>query len=158
FDDLHLGAPERALRLFEQTLVRAEKAFGAHRWRWSIHLMFGLAGTLLTMGRDSDALAQAQRGLAQAKATGSRKYVGWFHTVNGEIALRAGQAKVAALELQAALDIGRQIGYPTLTWQAAHLLARAHAADGKPAEALSLAQLATETIARIAAGAPEPTL
>ena len=77
--------------------------------------------------------------------------------MNGEIALRAGQTKVATSELQAALDIGQRIGYPTLTWQAAHLLARTHAVDRKLAVALSLSQLATDTIARIAVGAPEPT-
>jgi class 3 adenylate cyclase/tetratricopeptide (TPR) repeat protein len=156
FDDLNLGAPERALPLFEHMLVRAEKAFGAHRWRWSIHLMFGLAATLLILGRDSDARAQVQRGLIQADATGSRKYVGWFHSANGEIALRAGETTVAASELQVALDIGQQIGFPTLTWQAAHLLARAYAADGRLENALALAQLAADTIARVAAGAPEP--
>ena len=155
FDELNLGAPERALPIFEETLVRAEKSFGAHRWRWSIHLMFGLAAALLALDRDSDALVQATHGLAQAEATGSRKYVGWFRSVRGEIALRAGQSSAATSELLSALEIGQRIGHPTLTWQAAHLLARAYSAESRLADALSSAQVAADTIAHVAAGAPE---
>jgi class 3 adenylate cyclase/tetratricopeptide (TPR) repeat protein len=158
FDDLHTGAPDRALTLFEETLVRSEKAFGAHRWRWAIHLRFGLASALLALGRDEAALAQTERGLAHAEATGSRKYVGWFHAVRGEIALRGGDAGRAAEELARAVDVGRAIGYPTLTWQAAHLLGRAQDARGRRDEALASVTLARETIDRIAAGAPEPAL
>jgi class 3 adenylate cyclase/tetratricopeptide (TPR) repeat protein len=158
FDDLNLGAPERALPLFEETLVRAEKAFGAHRWRWSIHLRFALATALLVLGRDGEALAQVERGLMQAELTGSRKYVGWFHLLRGEVALRAGQAGAASAALGQALEIARAIGYPTLTWKAAHLLAQARAAGGQGAEALEAAELAAATIERIAAAAPEPEL
>jgi class 3 adenylate cyclase/tetratricopeptide (TPR) repeat protein len=158
FDDLNLGAPARALPLFAETLVRAEQAFGAHRWRWSIHLMFGAALTLLALGRDGEALAEATRGLEQAGATGSRKYVGWFRMVRGEVALRAGDAAAAALELKAALDIGQGIGYPTLTWQVADLLARAYSAGDRRSEALSAAQLAADTLGWVAAAAPEPAL
>jgi class 3 adenylate cyclase/tetratricopeptide (TPR) repeat protein len=158
FDDLNLAAPERALPLFEETLVRAEKAFGAHRWRWSIHLRFGLATTLLVLGRDGEALVEVERGMLQAEITGSRKYVGWFHLLRGEVALRAGQAAAASTALGQALEIARAIGYPTLTWKAAHLLAQARAAGGQGAEALEAAELAVATIERIAAAAPEPEL
>ena len=158
FDDLHTGAPLRALSHFEETLGRAEKAFGAHRWRWGIHLRFGLASALLALDRDSEALAQAEQGLAQAEATGSRKYVGWFHLIRGEIALRAGQTAPAAASLQQALDIARAVGYPTLTWEAAHRLAQAQAASHNTAAAVASATLARETIEGTAAGAPEPEL
>ncbi len=158
FDDLHLGAPERALARFEETLVRAQTAFGAHRWRWTIHLRFGLAAAMLALGRDGDALAQAERGLADAEATGSTKYDGWFRTLRGEVALRAGQAPAAVAEFLRALEIARAIGYPTLTWQAAHLLARAQTADGQNAAALVSARLAADTVEHIAAGAPDAAL
>ena len=156
FDTFHLGDPGRALGLFEETLVRAEKAFGAHRWRWSMHLRFGLALALQALQRDGEAGAQAARGLRQAEETGSKKYVGWFHQVQGDLALRASQPARAVDELQHALDVARRIGYPTLTWQSAHLLARACAADGRPADALSAATLAVETIERMETGAPDP--
>jgi tetratricopeptide (TPR) repeat protein len=155
FDSLHLGDPARALRLFEETLVRAEKAFGAHRWRWSMHLRFGLALALLALDRDGEAAAQAARGLRQAEETGSTKYVGWFHHVQGELALRASQPATAATELCQALETARCIGFPTLTWQSADLLAKAYAAEGRQADALAAATLAAETIERMAAAAPD---
>ncbi|HEU4438877.1 MAG TPA: adenylate/guanylate cyclase domain-containing protein [Methylomirabilota bacterium] len=157
FDLLHTGDPARALRLFEETLVRAEKAFGAHRWRWSMHLRFGLALALRALDRDGEAAVQAARGLCQAEETGSTKYVGWFHAVQGDLALRAGQRPTAVAELGRALDIARRIGFPTLTWQSAHLLAQAHASD-RPDEALAAATTAAETIERMEAGAPEAQL
>jgi tetratricopeptide (TPR) repeat protein len=158
FDDLQTGAPDRALPRFQQTLERAEKAFGAHRWRWAIHLSFGIASSLIALGRDAEALAQAERGLATATSTGSRKYVGWFHALRGEVALRAGDAPSAVAELTRALDVARAIRYPTLTWQAAHRLAEARAAAGDHASALAAAQLAHDTLAHVAAAAPEPDL
>jgi tetratricopeptide (TPR) repeat protein len=34
FDYLHLGEPEKALTLLENTFSRAEQGFGAHHWLW----------------------------------------------------------------------------------------------------------------------------
>ena len=155
FDTYHQGAPDKALELFEDTLVRAEKAFGAHRWRWAMHLRLGLAMSLGALGRDGDAIAQAARGLHQAEQTGSMKYVGWFHLVQGELALRAGQPAVAVTELERALEIARRIGFPTLTWQSAHRLSEAQVAGGHLTEAASAAILAAETIERMVAEAPD---
>jgi len=155
FDDLHTGKAKQALPYFEDILVRAGEAFGAHRWRWSIHVMFGLAATLLELDRDAEALAQADRGLAPAEGTDVRKYIGWFRLLRGEVALRAGDAARATAELDVVLRVAREIGYPTLTWRAAHALAQAQAVGGTPADALASAQLAANTIARIGAAAPE---
>jgi class 3 adenylate cyclase/tetratricopeptide (TPR) repeat protein len=155
FDTLHLGDAARALGLFEETLVRAEKFFGAHRWRWSTHLQFGLAVALLALHRDDEAGIQAARGLRQAEETKSFKYVGWFRKVQGDLALRAGRPAHAVDDLQSALDVARRIGYPTLTWQSAHLLAQAYAADGRPSDALLAATLAVETIEGMETGAPD---
>jgi tetratricopeptide (TPR) repeat protein len=155
FDIYHQGAPGEALGLFEQTLVRAEKAFGAHRWRWDMHLRLGLAMALGALGRDGEAVTQAARGLRQAEETRSAKYIGWFHLVQGEFALRAGQPAAALAEVGKAFELARRIGFPTLTWQAAHRLAEAHAASGRLADAASAAVMAAETIEHMAAGAPD---
>src|SRR5262249_43637679 len=158
FNDLALKGPEAAVALFEPTLERARKAFGAHRWRWAIHLSFGLTTALMGLGRDAEALTVADRGLADAGQSSSLKYVGWFHARRGELALRGGDPAAAAESLGRAVAIGRRIGYPTLTWQAADLLARAHMTLGAAAEARAAAQLAEDTVAAIAAAAPEPAL
>jgi class 3 adenylate cyclase len=158
FNDLALKGPQAALTLFEETVERARKAFGAHRWRWSIHLAFGLTTALMLLGRDGEALTEANRGLAEAEQTDSLKYVGWFHARRGELALRGGDARAAAESLGRAMAIGRRIGYPTLTWQAADLLARAQMALGAADDARGAARLAEDTVAAIAAAAPDPVL
>jgi tetratricopeptide (TPR) repeat protein len=158
FDHLALQGPRPALELFEQTFERARTAFGAHRWRWSIHLSFGLATALMALDRDGDALAAIDRGLAEAETTGSLKYVGWFHARRGEIALRAGDARAAVASLPRAVAVAREIGYPTLTWQAGDLLARSHADLGAVDDALAAARLAEDTVTAIAAAAPEASL
>jgi len=158
FDRLALEGAQPALELFEQTFARARTAFGAHRWRWSIHLSFGIATALMALDRDGDALAAIERGLAEAETTGSLKYVGWFHARRGEIALRAGDRPAAVESLRRALAIAREIGYPTLPWQVADLLARAHADLGAADDARTAARLAEDTVASIAAAAPEPSL
>jgi tetratricopeptide (TPR) repeat protein len=158
FGDLALKGPAPAVALFQETLERARKAFGAHRWRWSIHLAFGLSTALMMLGRDGEALAEANRGLAEAEQTESLKYVGWFHARRGELALRAGDAAAAAESLDRAVAIARRIAYPTLTWQAAELLARAQLRLGAAEKAGAAARLAQDTVAAIAAAAPEPAL
>lgn len=86
------------------------------------------------------------------------KYVGRCHALRGEIALRGRAWEDAERDLTEALGIARTIGYPTLTWQAAHLLARAHASQSRLEEAAVAARLAAETIDAVAARAPEPAL
>jgi tetratricopeptide (TPR) repeat protein len=158
FSDLALKGPAPALSLFEQTLERARKAFGAHRWRWAIHLSFGITTALMALGRDGDALDVANGGLAEAEQTDSLKYVGWFHARRGELALRAGDARAAVDSLERAVAIGQRIGYPTLTWQAADVLARAHMKLGAADKARAAADLAERTIAVVADAAPDPSL
>jgi tetratricopeptide (TPR) repeat protein len=158
FSDLALKGPRPAVDLFAQTLERARKAFGAHRWRWSIHLAFGLTTALMALGRDGEALAEVERGLAEAEQTESLKYVGWFHARRGELALRAGDAAAAASDLDRAVAIARRIGYPTLAWQAADLLARARLRLGHGEQAGAAARLAEDTLAAIAAAAPDAAL
>jgi tetratricopeptide (TPR) repeat protein len=159
FDHLHLGEPERALSLLEKTLVRMEQyAFGAHRWRWSIHLAACLAETLLATGEPEKALVQVEKGLAQARSTGSMKYIAKFHALRGEIALSAQQWSLAETDLGEALRMAQQIGYPTLTWRAAHLLAQARAEQSKLEDAFTTTRLAAETIEAVAARIPDPAL
>jgi hypothetical protein len=60
----------------------------------------------------------------------------------------------AVAELGQSLAIGRRIEYPTLTWQAADLLARAQAAAGHAERAAGTAQVAVETIDLVACACP----
>jgi class 3 adenylate cyclase/tetratricopeptide (TPR) repeat protein len=156
FDELYLGDPRRALALMEETQERVEKfAFGAHRWRWSNHLSAYLSEALLAIGDPARALEQADKALRQARATGSLKYQARALALRGQIFLDAGRQDAASRELGEALALARHIGYPTLTWQAAHLLARADAAGGRMDQAAATARVAAETLDRIAGRLPD---
>ena len=158
-DELNLGDPRRALALMEETQERVEKyAFGAHRWRWSNHLNVYLSEALLATGDSTRALEQADKALRQARGTGSLKYQAKALALRGQIFLEAGQRDDARRELAEALALARRIGYPTLTWQTAHLLARADAAAGRTEAAASSARLAAETLDLIAGRLPDAAL
>ena len=167
YDHFHLGEVEKALAVLEDSLVRVEKsAFGAHRWRWAMHLATYLAEVLLALGRPEQALLQADKALLGARATGSLKYVGKAHLLRGRIALAGGDGANGESELREALDVARRIEYPNLIWPAAHGLAialasqaeRDRAARGKGDEAQTVAALGVETIRSIADRAPEAAL
>jgi len=158
FDYLHLDEPEKALSLLENTLSRAEQGFGSHRWRWIMHLCACIADTLLALGVPDRALTQVERGFIEARATGSMKYIARFHAIRGEIVLAARQWSQAEADCREALRIARQISYPTLTWQAAHLLARSQAGQNNLEAAFATVQLAVETIDAVATRIPGPAL
>src|SRR5439155_13688860 len=70
-DHLHLGESGQALALLEETTERVEKqAFGAHRWRWSMHLGTYLAEVFLARyvprGRKSTRLNSSLVAIAYA--------------------------------------------------------------------------------------------
>jgi hypothetical protein len=158
FDYLHLGEPEKALSLLEDTLSRVEHGFGAHRWRWTMHLCACIADTLLALGAPERALTQVERGFIEARATGSMKYIARLHALRGEIALAAQQWSQAEADCREALRIARQISYSTLTWQAARLLARSQAGQNNLEAAFASVQLAVETIDAVATRIPDPAL
>ena len=167
YDHFHLGETDKALAVLEDSLARVEKsAFGAHRWRWAMHLATYLAEALLALGRPEQALVQADKALLGARATGSLKYAGKAHLLRGRIALAGGDGASGEIELREALDVARRIEYPNLVWPAAHGLAlalasraeRERAARSKGDEVQTLAALAADTIRSIADRAPEATL
>jgi hypothetical protein len=86
------------------------------------------------------------------------KYIARFHALRGEIALAARQWSQAEADCREALRIAWQISYPTLTWQAAHLLARSQAEQNNLEAAFATIHGAVETIDAIAARIPEPAL
>ena len=158
-DYLHLGEPQRALSLLEDTMGRVEKqAFGAHRWRWTIHLGVYLAETLVAMGRPEAALIHIDNALRQARPTSSTKYVAKCHALRGQIALEAREWSRAESDLHEAVSLTRRMQYPTLAWQAAHLLALTQAEQQKIEDATATARIASEIIQGVASGAPNEAM
>jgi class 3 adenylate cyclase/tetratricopeptide (TPR) repeat protein len=157
-DHVALGAPQKTLALLEDTVGRIENAFGAHRWRWAIRVVVPLAEALRAVGEPGRALPHVERGLARARATNSRKYIARLLALRAEIALEQGDAHSAEADATEALGVARALAYPTLTWQASHLVGRIFAAQGRMEEALTAARLAVETIDATAARAPDAVL
>jgi tetratricopeptide (TPR) repeat protein len=157
-DLVRSGQAGPALTLLEGLVGQVEKGLGSHRWRWDMRVAVGIAEALLGLGRGDDALAWIERAMSTARSTGSAKYLGKCHALRGDLAILGQRWQDAVTELAQALAIGQRIEYPTLAWQAAHLLARAQAAAGRLEAAAGTARIAIETIDLVAARAPEPAL
>ena len=157
-DFVRLGEPDEALTLLGGLVDAVEKGRGSHRWRWDMRVSVTIAEALLALGRGDEALAWIERAASTARSTGSAKYLGKCHALRGELTMLGRGWDEAMAELGQGLAIGQRIGYPTLSWQAAHLLARAQAAAGRVEEAAGTARVALETIDLVAARAPEPAL
>jgi predicted ATPase/class 3 adenylate cyclase len=156
YDHLHGGDLSAALELLEQTFERVDKhAFGAHRWRWTIHLSQYIGETLLARGNATAALHMADRALARATQTGSLKYVGKARALRGSVALQQGAALEAARELSEAVAIAQRTDYAPLAWHAGHLLLRAQLATARVDAAADTAQRVNSAINRLAAAAPQ---
>ena len=167
YDHFHLGETDKALAVLEDSLIRVEKlGFGAHRWRWGMHLATCIAEIALAQGQPDRALAQLEKVLATAQRTGSQKYLGKAHLIRGRIAAAARDWARGEADLRQALAFARKIEYPNLIWPAAHSLAATLAAGAeakrtmraKGDEAHVLAVLAGETIRSIAERAPDAAL
>jgi len=152
------GEAGPALAVFEEMIGRVEKGLGSHRWRWDMRVSVGVAQALLALGRGDEAFAWVDRATATARSTRSAKYLGKCHALRGEHAILGRRWDDAVTELGQALAIGRKIQYPTLVWQAGHLLARAQAEARRPDEAIVTARLALESIDAVAARAPDLAL
>ncbi len=157
-DHVARGEPRKALALMEDIVGRIDNAFGAHRWRWVMRVVVPLAEALVAVGEPTRALEHVERGLAKAQSTGSRRYVAKILAIRGEIALGQGDPRRAETDAREALGIAQAIAYPTLTWQAAHLLGRALVTQRRMKDAFDATRLAVETIEATASRAPDAAL
>jgi len=108
----------------------------------------------LALGVPDRALTQVERGFIEARATSSMKYVARFHALRGEIALAVRQWSRAEIDCREATRIARQSSSPTLTWQAARLVAGQNNLEA----AFAAIQLAIETIDAVATRIPDRAL
>jgi tetratricopeptide (TPR) repeat protein len=134
-----LGQHERALSYLEPTLERVQReAFGAHRWRWKVRLLIGLAEVHYSAGAYEDASRYVEEGVKEAMVTSSKKYVikGWG--LRGKILAHQGDIEAAGAELQRAFSLAEQLHSPSLVYPIAFDLGQWYETVGKEREAMEL--------------------
>jgi predicted ATPase/class 3 adenylate cyclase len=138
-DHFLLGQHERALSYLEPTLDRVQReAFGAHRWRWTIRLLIGLAEIHDARGAYEEALRYVEEGLKEAQATSSQKYVAKGWALRGKILAQLGDRETAGAELQRAYTLAEQLGCSALSYPIAFDLGRWHETVGQERESAFL--------------------
>ncbi len=154
-----LGEYERALSYLEPTLERVQReAFGAHRWRWKVRLLVGLAEVHYTRGAVEEALRYVEEGVREAQATSSQKYVAMGWGLRGKILAHLGDTEAAGAELQRAFTLAEQLRSPSLSYPLAYDLGQWYEGGGQEREAAVLYGKAKATIDHMAAAVEDQAL
>jgi tetratricopeptide (TPR) repeat protein len=158
-DYLALGQQAHALSYLAPTLDRVvREASGAHRWRWKIRLLIGLAELSYTTGAYDQALRYVEEGIKEAQATSSQKYMALGWAWRGKIASKLGDAETAGAELQRAFALAEQLHSPSLVYPIAYDLGHWYESTGKERQAAALYDQAKTTIERMATAVEDDTL
>jgi tetratricopeptide (TPR) repeat protein len=158
-DYLAFGQYERALSYLAPTLDRVEReAFGAHRWRWKIKLLIGLAELAYTTGDYDQALRYVEDGLKEAQATSSQKYIALGWALRGKIAAKLGDTEASGTERQRAFSLADQLQSPWLIYPIAYDLGQWYETTGKERESATLYGKARATIDQMVTAVDDETL
>jgi tetratricopeptide (TPR) repeat protein len=151
YDYLASGQPARALAYFEPTLERVEReGFGAHKWRWQMKLLIGLAEHAYGIGACEQALRYVEAGLDEALATSSQKYIAKGWALRGKILTQLGQTEAAGAALRRAFSLAEQLHSPSLSYPLAYALGQWCERMGKEREAAALYGKAKATVDQMA--------
>jgi tetratricopeptide (TPR) repeat protein len=158
-DHVALGQYERALSYLEPTLDRVQReAFGAHRWRWKIRLLIGLAEISNTTGAYEQALHYVEEGLKEAQATSSQKYIAKGLALRGKILGQLGHGSAAGGELQQAFTLAEQLDNPMLSYPIAYDLGQWYESAGQEQQAAILYGKAKAAIEHVATAVEDQAL
>jgi tetratricopeptide (TPR) repeat protein len=158
-DHFLLGQRERALSYLQPTLDRVQQeAFGAHRWRWKIRLLIGLADVYYASGAYEQALRYLEDGLREAQATSSQKYIAKGWALRGKISAKLGGIESAGAELQRAFTLAEKLAIPTNLYQVAYDLGQWYETTGQEENAAMLYGKAKAAVEQIAATLKDETL
>lgn len=150
---------DRALSYLKPTLERVEReAFGAHRWRWKVRLLVGLAEVHCNRGAFGDALRYVEAGLEEARATSSQKYVAKGWGLRGKILAHYGNTEAAGEEIRRAFTLAEHLRCPSLSYPLANELGRWFERAGRKREAAVLYGKAKAIIEHMGATVEDQTL
>jgi tetratricopeptide (TPR) repeat protein len=147
FDYLALDQPTAALSHLGPTLERVQQeAFGAHKWRWTIKLLIGLAELAYTTADYEQASRYVEQGLQASQATTAQKYIALGWAWRGKIAAKLGDTAAAGAELQRAFSLADQLQRPSLIYPIAYDLGQWYESTGKERDAAAMYGKAKSTI------------
>jgi class 3 adenylate cyclase/tetratricopeptide (TPR) repeat protein len=150
-DHFLLGQHERALSYLEPTLDRVQReAFGAHRWRWKIRLLIGLAEIHYATAGYEQALRYVEDGLKEAQATSSQKYIAKGWALRGKIMAKLGDSDAAGAELQRAHTLAEQLHSPAIFYRTAYDLGQWYETAGQEQESAVLYARAKAAVEQMA--------
>jgi tetratricopeptide (TPR) repeat protein len=161
-DYLALGQHTRALSYLEPTLERVEqvqgRAFGAHKWRWTMKLLMALAELSYTTGAYEPALRSVDKGIEAAQAPNAQKYIALGWALRGKIIAQLGDTDTARTELQRAFTLADQLQSPSLLYPIAYDFGQWYEMTGKEREAAALYGKAKATIEQMATAVEDEVL
>lgn len=158
-DSLALEQYERALASLKPTLDRVHReAFGIHKWRWQMKLLIALAEVYYAMGAYEDALHVVEKGLKQARSTGSQKYVAKAWAWQGKILIALKQRETGGRALQQAIRLVERLHSPSLTYPIAYDLGQWFDMAGNEQQAIELYSKAKAAIEYMLATVEDPAL
>jgi tetratricopeptide (TPR) repeat protein len=158
-DYLALGQHERARLYLEPALERVEReASGAHRWRWKIRLLIGLAEFAYATEAYEHGLRYVEAGLREAQATSSQKYLAKGWALRGKLLARLGHAEVVGTELQRALAVAESLHSPSLLYPIAYDLGQWYETVGEERKAAALYSTAKASIEQMATAVEDEAL
>src|SRR5262249_4929992 len=128
------------------------------KWRYTLHLHASLAEYWLARGDHRRAIEAAERSLAMARPTRSRKYLARVFRLLGEIARLEHRWDDAGRALTESLGLVRAIHHPTETWQTELAMARLHAALGRRDDAAAMLAVARRSMDGMGATVRNPRL
>jgi tetratricopeptide (TPR) repeat protein len=128
------------------------------RWRYSLHLLHGLARLQLLRGEPENALAAADEELAGARRCATRKIEARAQELRGRALLLLDRRQEAEAALRDALDVAGRIEYPPVLWRALSLSGELARRAGDTAEAERRFARARSLVEAKALAVPEPDL
>jgi len=144
-----------------QEARRIVEAPETHEWmKWRYELRFHIAEGeyWLARGDPRRAAASCARGLAQAAATGSRKYLARAWRLKAEIALAERDWATAHHDLAEALAVARAVRHPPQLWMTHAAIGRLHDAQGDAEAASHAYAAARDVLTAITTGLRDPGL
>ena len=158
-DKIIAGDLDGASELLEPLKEELDRPGDAYmRWRYSLHILHGLARVALAQGDPDRARSLLQQELLGARKVEARKIEARALELDGRALVTVDARDEAEASLRGALEIASQIEYPPVIWRTRSLLAELARRRGNGSEAEAEAARAQSLVESLAANLSDPDL